>query len=87
MGAVFAMMPVIPGALFHRNREQCTKNCSLCKKRCPAHLDIDGDTTMSGECICCHACLTTCPKGNIGVGEPSPQMKKKTEETKVKKIA
>lgn len=49
MGAVFAIMPVIPGALFKRNRQNCAPKCTLCKKRCPAHLDIDGDTAHSGN--------------------------------------
>ena len=65
MGAVFAMMPILPGALFKRKRENCISKCSLCKKRCPAHLDIDGDTAYSGECICCHACTAICPRKNI----------------------
>ena len=65
MGAVFAIMPIIPGALFKRNRPNCAPKCTLCKKRCPAHLDIDGDTAHSGECICCHACIAVCPRKNI----------------------
>ena len=68
MGAVFALMPILPGALFRRNREKCPAKCGLCKKRCPAHLDIDGDTAMSGECLCCHACAATCPRKNIHIG-------------------
>lgn len=69
MGAVFAMMPILPGALFKRNRPNCAPKCTLCKKRCPAHLDIDGDTSRSGECICCHACAAACPRQNIHMGE------------------
>ena len=68
MGAVFAMMPILPTALFHRNREKCPARCGLCKKRCPVHLEIDGDTPLSGECICCHACEVTCPRKNIQIG-------------------
>ena len=68
MGAVFALTPILPGALFKRNREKCPPKCGLCKKRCPAHLDIDGDTAMSGECLCCHACAATCPRKNIHIG-------------------
>lgn len=41
MGAVFAIMPIIPGALFKRNRPNCAPKCTLCKKRCPAHPDIE----------------------------------------------
>jgi polyferredoxin len=89
MGAVFAMMPVFPGALFRRRRENCGKNCTLCKKRCPAHLEIDGDTYMSGECICCHACLTTCPRGNIQIGntDPMQQDNENNKDKKAQKIA
>ena len=68
MGAVFALMPILPGALFRRNREKCPPKCGLCKKRCPAHLDIDGDTGRSGECLCCHACAAACPRKNIHIG-------------------
>lgn len=32
MGAVFALMPILPGALFQRNREKCPPKCGLCKK-------------------------------------------------------
>lgn len=65
MGAVFAMMPILPSALFKRDKSVCPAKCGLCKKRCPAHLDINGDTPYSGECICCYACKTGCPKKNI----------------------
>ena len=68
MGAIFAIMPILPGALFKRNRPKCAPKCTLCKKRCPAHLDIDGDTAHSGECICCHACTAVCPRKNIHTG-------------------
>ena len=33
MGAVFALMPILPGALFRRNREKCPPKCGLCKKK------------------------------------------------------
>ena len=70
MGAVFAILPIVPGALLKRDRENCPQKCGACKKRCPAHLDIDGDTPLSGECICCHACQGICPKRNIRIGIP-----------------
>ena len=78
MGAVFAFMPILPSALFTRNRTKCPPKCGLCKKRCPAHLDIDGDTQHSGECICCHACAATCPRQNIHIG-PVKEQKEETE--------
>ena len=68
MGAVFAMMPILPSALFNRNRDKCPSKCGLCRKSCPALLEIDGDTPLSGECICCHACQVTCPRKNIQIG-------------------
>ena len=70
MGAIFAIMPIAPSALFNRDRGTCPAKCGACKKRCPAHLDIDGDTPLSGECICCHACQGICPKRNIRIGIP-----------------
>ena len=79
MGAVFAMMPILPTALFHRNREKCPAKCGLCKKRCPAHLEIDGDTSLSGECICCHACEVTCPRKNIQIGPVKVRETEKNE--------
>ena len=40
-------MPIAPSALFNRDRGTCPAKCGACKKRCPAHLDIDGDTPVS----------------------------------------
>lgn len=77
MGAVFALMPILPGALFQRNRSKCPPKCGACKMRCPAHLDIDGDTPFSGECICCHACRVTCPRKNIQIGPNVQEASKK----------
>ena len=70
MGTIFAIMPIAPSALFNRDKGTCPAKCGACKKRCPAHLDIDGDTPLSGECICCHACQGICPKRNIRIGIP-----------------
>lgn len=74
MGAVFALLPILPGALFQRNRSRCPVKCKACKMRCPAHLEIDGDTPLSGECICCHACQVTCPRKNIQIGSNVQEM-------------
>lgn len=68
MGAVFALLPVLPFSVYRRDREKCIKGCSVCKKQCPARIDIDGDGVRTGECISCNKCLDTCPKGNIGTG-------------------
>ena len=69
------MMPILPSALLKRERSKCPAKCGLCKKRCPAHLDIDGDTPLSGECICCHACEATCPRKNIQIGQEVEELK------------
>jgi ferredoxin-type protein NapH len=82
MGAVFAMMPILPSALFKRDRSKCPAKCGLCKKRCPAHLDIDGDTPLSGECICCHACEATCPRKNIQIGQEAEELKEEAAVSK-----
>lgn len=65
---IILLVLILPSALFNRNREKCPSKCGLCRKRCPAHLEIDGDTPLSGECICCHACQVTCPRKNIQIG-------------------
>lgn len=82
MGAVFAMMPILPSALFKRDRSKCPAKCGLCEKRCPAHLDIDGDTPLSGECICCHACEATCPRKNIQIGQEAEELKEEAAVSK-----
>ena len=76
MGAFFALMPILLGALFQRNRSRCPVKCKACKMRCPAHLEVDGDTPLSGECICCHACRVTCPRKNIQIGSNVQEMGK-----------
>ena len=38
MGAVFAMMPILPSALFNRNREKCPSKCGLCRKLSLIHI-------------------------------------------------
>ena len=65
MGAVFALLPILPAAQLHRNGEQCIPGCSACAKRCPVSLKLDEQSLRSGECIGCEVCVGTCPKGNI----------------------
>lgn len=68
MGAVFSILPIFPKSLYERDRENCIRGCSACKRMCPVKLDIDGDTTQSGECIQCNQCVEVCPKSNISLG-------------------
>lgn len=70
MGAVFAMLPVLPIAALRRNRETCLKKCNACERKCPVHLSISGDSSSSGECFRCGKCNDVCPKPvtNIHIG-------------------
>lgn len=68
MGGIFSLLPILPGSLYRRNRENCFPGCSACERQCPVHLKIDGDSVDSGECIQCNQCLENCPKENIGTG-------------------
>lgn len=65
MGAVFALLPVLPFAWLHRNGTRCIPGCSACARRCPVDLKLDDANLRGGECIACEACVGTCPKGNI----------------------
>jgi ferredoxin-type protein NapH len=65
MGAVFALLPVLPFAQLQRDNSQCIPGCSACEKRCPVDLKLNEANPRSGECIACEACVSTCPRGNI----------------------
>ena len=65
MGAIFALLPVLPFAQLHRSSEQCIPGCNACANRCPVHLKLDEQNLRSGECIACEACMGTCPRSNI----------------------
>lgn len=68
MGAVFALLPVLPFSSYRRSRDNCIPRCAACQKQCPARISIDGDSGRSGECLQCNKCLDVCPRGNIGTG-------------------
>lgn len=67
MGAVFAMLPVLPFFSLSRNRTNCVKGCSACQKQCPAGIELPDDTApeVKGECFQCQKCTNICPKGNV----------------------
>ena len=66
MGAVFAILPVLPFTPLSRDPEGCLKGCSACKRLCPAGLQLEPDGRRNGECVCCERCAGVCPKNNIG---------------------
>lgn len=65
MGAVFALLPVLPVSILKRDEPNCARGCSACQKKCPVHLRLEEDSIRSGECIRCGKCNGVCPRGNI----------------------
>ena len=65
MGAVFALLPVLPFAQLHRSGDNCIVGCNACTSRCPVDLKLDDENLRSGECIGCEACVGTCPRSSI----------------------
>lgn len=65
MGAVFALLPLMPFSMLRRQEKSCGKNCGVCQSNCPAHMKLRSDSNGSGECISCGKCRLTCPRGNI----------------------
>lgn len=65
MGAVFAILPVLPWAMLKRNSSNCIRGCNACANQCPVRLKLEADGIRNGECIACEKCVPTCPKGNI----------------------
>ena len=70
MGAVFSLLPVLPGFALHRDRENCIKGCSACTRKCPSDIELpmEGMMDVSGDCFQCQKCIDTCPKGNVHCG-------------------
>ncbi|MGN0038716.1 MAG: 4Fe-4S binding protein [Coriobacteriales bacterium] len=84
MGAVFALMPVLPFSQFKRVRGRCgLRPCNRCLHGCPMGIYPDADAGCSGECIACGKCAGACPLANVGVlglepaaaqaGDPAPE--------------
>jgi polyferredoxin len=73
MGAVFAILPILPIFGLRRERESCIKGCTACTRKCPADIELEsvGSYAVQGECFQCQKCTDVCPKGNIhcGLGE------------------
>lgn len=67
LGAVFALMPVLPFSAFSRKRECCSRRCGHCCAGCPVSVFPDADAFTAGECISCGKCADVCPIGNAGL--------------------
>jgi polyferredoxin len=66
MGAVFALLPILPWGMLRRKEDLCIRGCNACANQCPVGLKLETDGHRNGECIGCEKCVSTCPKGNIG---------------------
>ena len=51
MGAVFALLPVLPFARLHRQSDGCIPGCNACKQQCPVCLKLEESSLRSGESI------------------------------------
>lgn len=67
LGAVFALMPVLPFSQFSRKKSCCAKRCGKCHAGCPVDIYPDADSFAIGECIACGKCSDVCPVGNVGM--------------------
>ncbi len=67
LGAVFALMPVLPFSAFSRKKTCCSKRCGHCCAGCPVSVFPDADAFTAGECISCGKCADVCPIGNAGL--------------------
>lgn len=65
MGAVFALLPVLPFANLRRDPEACQKGCKACQRQCPVSIKLEKDGIANGECIACEKCAGVCPKNNL----------------------
>ncbi len=70
MGAVFALLPVLPWFHLHRDRPNCAKGCRACTNTCPADVELPsyGESRVCGECIQCGKCVGVCPRQHIKTG-------------------
>jgi polyferredoxin len=68
MGAVFALLPILPFAAYNRRRSECVKGCSLCTKVCPASVSLGDKHSKYGDCFQCGKCAEKCPRRNVRIG-------------------
>lgn len=67
LGALFALLPVLPASLFRRNRATCVPRCNRCQDRCPVGIHPDRHALDAGECVACGRCADGCPVSNVSL--------------------
>ncbi len=67
LGALFALLPVVPASLFRRDRATCVPRCNRCQERCPVGIHPDRHALDAGECIECGRCADGCPVSNVSL--------------------
>lgn len=67
LGALFALLPVLPASLFRRNRATCVPRCNRCQDRCPVGIHPDRGSLDAGECVACGRCADGCPVSNVSL--------------------
>lgn len=68
MGAIFALLPILPYTTFNRDSKECIKGCTICKKTCPASVTLGEPESRYGDCFQCGKCSIKCPKENVRLG-------------------
>ena len=74
MGALFALLPVLPYGALKRDAAHCIPKCNACERQCPVSLKLSEDGRRNGECIGCEKCAGICPKQNISGMIPNPYL-------------
>ena len=65
LGAVIGLLSRFGLSKVHRDPTNC-KECNVCQKSCPAHIDFISVTTIRDpECNHCMDCVVDCPKPNV----------------------
>lgn len=67
LGAVFALLPVLPFSALNRDSNRCSPRCGRCRAGCPVGVFPDADEFAAGECISCGRCADVCPISNTGM--------------------
>ena len=70
MGAVFALLPVLPFARLHRQSDGCIPGCNACKQQCPVCLKLEETSLRSGNASPVKPALAPAPSRTSTGGIP-----------------